>query len=123
MAWSLLPFNTAAKFQIWMSKYSMQVVSKKIINPILFLIPIFGLFCVIFIDAKWFSILIDWLLSRSWTPLGVKLFFTEMPRYDWAIKFSSPVRGIVLIASIVAMTIVIYKDINWQTYKLIHWPS
>jgi hypothetical protein len=106
-----------------MSKYSMQVVSKKIINPILFLIPIFGLFCVIFIDAKWFSILIDWLLSRSWTPLGVKFFFTEMPRHDWAIKFSSPVRGIVLIASIVAMTMVIYKDINWQTYKLIHWPS
>jgi hypothetical protein len=101
----------------------MQAISKKIFNPILFLIPIFGLFCVIFIDTKWFSILIDWLLSQSWTPLDVESFFAEMSRNDWVIRFSSPVRGIILIASIAAMILVIFNDMDWQTYQLIHWPS
>jgi|GEM_PF-5039509 len=101
----------------------MPLYSPKTNNSLLFLLPVLGLFFVVFVDTKWFLILIDWLLGQSWTPLAAQSFFSAMPVHGRALQFSSPVRGILLLASLAALIFFVMKDVDWQAYSSIRWQS
>jgi hypothetical protein len=87
-----------------------------------FLVPVAGLFGVIYINPKWFFILIGFLAKQTWLPPDVGTFLEKSP-HEVMDQFISPTRGIVLIFSMALLLVLLWKDVDWSELQTIQWPS
>lgn len=91
------------------------------LNDFGFLLPVIGLFGVVYVNTKWFFIFIGILLKQSWLPSAIKTFLDREPR-DVVAEFISPVRGILLIASLAVLLVLIWKSIDRENLRTVPRP-
>ncbi len=94
-------------------------------TTLLILILAAALFGVIYIELRWYFVLIDNLVKFNWLPFQVKQYFFDRTQQEILIDFISPVRGIITVVSLMTFLIIFLKNVDWKDvhFKNANWKK